>query len=105
MYENAIPVFEMKNKLSFFLHKAEEGPIFISNRGKPAFVLQTIEDYEKQVNNAPKEKSLFEIAADLRKKHGLIESDFSDDITDYFDSLRDHNYYGRSNSNHLFDEV
>lgn len=102
MYENAVPVFEMKNKLSFFLHKAEsEGPVFISNRGKPAFVLQTIEDYEKTDR---KEKSVIEILAELRKKHDLSDEDFADeDLTDYFDSLRDHSYKGPSNPEHLFD--
>lgn len=106
MYENAVPVFEMKNKLSFFLRKAEsEGPVFISNRGKPAFVLQTIGDYEKQKASAPKEKTIFEAAAELRKKYGIEDDDFSEDLTDYFDSLRNHDYSGPSDSEHIFDGV
>lgn len=106
MYENAVPVFEMKNKLSFYLHKAkEEGPVFISNHGKTAFVLQTIEEYEEQNEKRKEEKNIFEVAADLRKKYGLTDEVSLDDITDYFNSLRDHNYYGPEESEHLFDEV
>ena len=106
MYENAVPVFEMKNKLSFYLHKAEtEGPVYISNRGKPAFILQTIEDYEEKVKSAPKEKTPFEVAAEMRKKFGLTDEDFDEDITDYFDSLRDHDYKGPSEAKNIFEEV
>ena len=88
MYENAVPVFEMKNKLSYFLHKVEsEGPVFISKRGKPAFVLQTIEDFEKQSNTAPKEKTIFEAAAELRKKYG-IEDDDPFDFSEHLEKIR-----------------
>lgn len=87
MYENAVPVFEMKNKLSFFLHKAEsEGPVFISSRGRPEFVLQTIEDYEKLTNTAPKEKSLFERIQESRKEYGLEDDDF--DFSEHLEKLR-----------------
>lgn len=89
MYENAVPIFEMKNKLSLFLRKAEaEGPVFISNRGKPAFVLQTIEDYEKQKASAPKEKTIFEAAAELRKKYG-IEDDDPFDFSEHLEKIRE----------------
>lgn len=88
MYEDAVPVYEMKNKLSFYLHKAEEeGPVFISNRGKPAFVLQTIEDYEKQNNSGPKEKNPEEIAAELRKKHE-IEDTKNFDLNNLIESIK-----------------
>lgn len=88
MYENAVPVFEMKNKLSFFLHQAEsEGPVFISNRGKPAFVLQTIEQYEEQLKSSTKEKTLFEAAAELRKKYGIEDSD-PFDFTEHLEKIR-----------------
>lgn len=106
MYENAVPVYEMKNKLSYYLHKAEsEGPVYISNRGKPAFILQTIEDYEEKLKMAPKEKTPFEVAEEMRKKFGITEDDFEDDITDYFDSLRDHNYMGPEKSENIFEGV
>lgn len=88
MYENAVPVFEMKNKLSYYLHKAEsDGPVFISNRGKSEFVLMTIEDYEKLKNDAPKEKSPFEVTAELRNKYGILE-DESFDFNAFIESIK-----------------
>lgn len=88
MYENAVPVFEMKNKLSFYLHKAEtQGPVYISNRGKPAFILQTIEDYEEKVKSAPKEKTPFEVAAEMRKELG-IEDDDNFDLYEFIESIK-----------------
>lgn len=91
MYENAVPVFEMKNKLSFYLHKAEtEGPVYISNRGKPAFILQTIEDYEEKVKSAPKEKTPFEVAAEMRKEIGLTDEEYGDfDLADFIESKKE----------------
>ncbi len=92
MYENAVPVFEMKNKLSYFLHKVEsEGPVFISNRGKPAFVLQTIEDFEKQTNTAPKEKTLWESIQELRKEYDLEDDDF--DFSEHLEKIRKEEAY------------
>lgn len=106
MYDKAIPIFEVKNRLSYFLHKAkEEGPVFISNRGKPEFVLQTIEEYEQQIQAKPKEKSLLLVTAELRKKHNITESDFTEDLTDFFDKLRNHNYLGPSNPENIFNGV
>lgn len=106
MYENAVPVYEMKNKLSFYLHKAqEEGPVFISNHGKPAFIIQTIQDYEEQNNSKPKEKSPFEVAAELRKKYGLTNEDFAEDLTCFFDSLREKDTLDPRNTEKLFKEI
>lgn len=103
MYENAVPVFEMKNKLSFFLHKArEEGPVFISNHGKPAFVLQTIEEYEEQNAKGKKEKNIWECIQESRKEYGLEADDF--DYTSYFEDIRE-DYHGREDAEHIFDEV
>lgn len=106
MYGNAVPVFEMKNKLSFYLHKVEEeGPVFISNRGRPAFVLQTVEDYEKQMQTAPREKTIFEAMAELRQQYEITEDD-DRAIADVFEHLRgDEPYYGRESAGHLFDGV
>lgn len=106
MYGNAVPVFEMKNKLSFFLHKVEEeGPVFISNRGRPAFVLQTVEDYERQTQNAPREKTIFEAAAELRQQYEITENDHLE-VADVLEHVRgEEPYYGRERAEHLFDGV
>lgn len=105
MYGNAVPVFEMKNKLSFFLHKVEEeGPVFISNRGRTAFVLQTVEDYEKQTQTAPKEKNIFEVMAELRQQYEITEDDF--DFSAHLQKLREEEpYYGRESAEYLFDGI
>lgn len=106
MYGNAVPVFEMKNKLSFFLHKVEEeGPVFISNRGRPAFVLQTVEDYERQTQNAPRGKTIFEAAAELRQQYEITEND-NLEVADALEHVRgEEPYYGRERTEHLFDGV
>lgn len=106
MYDKAIPIFEVKNRLSYFLHKAKaEGPVFISNRGKPEFVLQTLEEYEQQIQAKPKEKSLILAIAKLQKKHNIYATDFTEDLTEFFDKLRDHNYLGPTNPENIFNGV
>lgn len=106
MYDNAVPVYEMKNKLSFYLHKVDAGErIYISVRGKPTYIIQTIDDFEEATAAKPKEKSFLVIARELRQKHGLTDNDFDIDITEYFDSLRDRNYIGRPGSENIFDGV
>lgn len=104
MYENAVPVYEMKNKLSFYLHKAEiEGPVYISNRGKPAFILQTIEDYEEKVKLAPKEKTPFEVAAEMRKEIGLTDEEFGDfDLSDFIESIKESSFSESYRDKELF---
>lgn len=88
MYENAVPVYEMKNKLSFFLHKVDNGEqVCISVRGKPAYQILTIDEVEKLKANAPKEKTIFEAAAELRKKYG-IEDDDPFDFSEHLEKLR-----------------
>ena len=40
---NEIPVYEAKNRLSYYLHLSDEqGPIFITNHGKVSYVIQSI---------------------------------------------------------------
>ena len=104
MYDKAIPIFEVKNRLSYFLHKAkEEGSVFISNRGKPEFVLQTIEEYEQQIQAKPKEKSLIERIHESRKTFSLENDDF--DFTSYYDNIKEKIPMTRDSEEHLFDEV
>lgn len=104
MLDNTVPVFEAKNRLSFYLHKADtEGPVFITSRGKKAYVIQSISDYETQKANVPKEDSIFDRAAKLRKKYGLENDDF--DFSEFLESIRERGYYGPSDSEHIFDGV
>ena len=55
----AVPIFEAKNKLPYFIHQAEEnGPVRISRHNEVVAYIVSKEDFEKSV--APKEKSLVE---------------------------------------------
>ena len=50
-----IPMFEAKNKLPLFMHKAEtEGPVFISRRNKTVGVILSIDEYNKLLLAKPK---------------------------------------------------
>lgn len=102
---NAVPVFEVKNKLPFFIHKAEdEGPVPITRHGKEVAYIISKEDFENLKNTAPKEKNIVEKIHDSRVKFGLTNDD-DFDYTEYFDSLRLRDYYGNLEGEHIFDEV
>ena len=60
----------------------------------------SLEDFEKAM--APKEKSLVEKIQESRIAYGLEDDDF--DITEYYDSIRERGYYGKSDSGHLFED-
>ncbi|MBO4404909.1 MAG: type II toxin-antitoxin system prevent-host-death family antitoxin, partial [Treponema sp.] len=96
--------YEAKNKLPFFIHLAErEGPVPISRHNKEVAYLISKEDYEKITGALKKKKSIVQKLRENREKYGLEEDDF--DYTEYFDSLRDRNYFGRPEDEHIFDDV
>ena len=100
---NAVPVFQAKNKLPFYIHLAEtEGPVPITRRNEVVAYIISKEDFEELKQSAPKEKSLVECLQERRREYGLEDDDF--DYTEYFDSLRDRNYFGRPDSEHIFDD-
>ena len=97
----AVPIFEAKNKLPYFIHQAEEnGPVRISRHNEVVAYIVSKEDFEKSV--APKEKSLVERIQESRSAYGLEDDDF--DLTEYYDSIRERGYYGKSDSEHLFED-
>ena len=97
----AVPIFEAKNKLPYFIHQAEEnGPVRISRHNEVVAYIVSKEDFEKSV--APKEKSLVERIKESRIAYGLEDDDF--DLTEYYDSIRERGYYGKSDSEHLFED-
>ena len=97
----AVPIFEAKNKLPFFIHQAEEnGPVRISRHNEVVAYIVSKEDFEKSI--APKEKSLVERIQESRIAYGLEDDDF--DLTEYYDSIRERGYYGKSDSEHLFED-
>ena len=101
---NAIPIFEAKNKLPLFIHQAEQGnPLAITRHNNVVAYLISKEDFEAFTSGGKKEKSLVEKLQEKRKEYDLEDDDF--DYTEYFDSLRDRNYFGRPGAEHIFDEV
>lgn len=98
---NTVPIFEAKNRLPFFIHQAEEnGPVRISRHNEVVAYIVSKEDFEKSV--APKEKSLVERIQESRIAYGLEDDDF--DLTEYYDRIRERGYYGKSDSEHLFED-
>ncbi|MBO4706360.1 MAG: type II toxin-antitoxin system prevent-host-death family antitoxin [Spirochaetaceae bacterium] len=101
---NAVPVFEAKNKLPFFIHLAEtDGPVPISRHNQEVAYIVSKADYEEMMIASKPQKSIVEKMQERRKKYGLEDDDF--DYTEYFDSLRERAYFGRSDSEHIFDDV
>lgn len=101
---NTVPVYEAKNKLPLFIHQAEQGnPLAITRHNNVVAYLISKEDFEAFTSGGKKEKSLVEKLQEKRKAYDLEDDDF--DYTEYFDSLRDRNYFGRSGAEHIFDEV
>ena len=99
---NAIPIFEAKNRLPFYIRQAENGaPVKIMRHNKVVAYLVSKEDFEQAA--APKEKSIVEKLQESRKEYGLEYDDF--DYTSYFDGVRETSCYGRQDSDHVFDEV
>ncbi|WP_407397410.1 type II toxin-antitoxin system prevent-host-death family antitoxin [Treponema sp.] len=85
---NAIPVFEAKNRLSYYLHLTDEqGPIFITNHGKPAYVIQNLKDFTELQSHIKKEKTIYECVQEIRAKYGIDKND-DFDFEQHLESLR-----------------
>ncbi|MCQ2242186.1 type II toxin-antitoxin system Phd/YefM family antitoxin [Treponema sp.] len=99
---NAIPVFEAKNRLSYYLHLTDEqGPIFITNHGKPAYVIQSLEDYQK-VNKELIKKSYSARIQNSRADYGLENDDFN--YSKYYESIREEHPMVRDFEENMFSE-
>ncbi|MCR5724177.1 MAG: type II toxin-antitoxin system Phd/YefM family antitoxin [Treponema sp.] len=73
---NAIPIFEVKNKLPLFMHQAEtSGPVFISRRNKTVGVLLSVTEYQQLVSAKPKIPFLDKAAEFRKKTAGLFSND------------------------------
>lgn len=101
---NAIPVYEAKNKLPYFIHLAEtQGAVPIMRHNKEVAYIISKEEYDSIKASGKKEKGIVERFQEHRAEYGLEDDDF--DYTEYFDSLRLRGYYGRPEGEHVFDEV
>ena len=100
MVSNAVPIFEAKNKLPFYIHQAEEGsPVPVSRHNNVVAYIVSKEDFENAT--APKKKTLVERIQESRIAYGLEDDDF--DISAYYDSIRERGFYGKSDSEKLFE--
>ncbi|MBQ9207300.1 MAG: type II toxin-antitoxin system Phd/YefM family antitoxin [Treponema sp.] len=103
---NAVPIFEAKNRLPFFIHKAEtEGPVAISRRNKEVAYIISKEDYEKKMA-APK-KSLADRIHDSRAEYGLTDDD-DFDFSEHLEKIRREEWFRfenreREEAGHIFD--
>ena len=88
-----IPMFEAKNKLPLFMHKAEtEGPVFISRRDKTVGVILSIDEYNKLLLAKPK-RTILEAAAEFRKN---VDDTLTDEEIDRIFNNRDESISGTS---------
>ena len=97
---DSVPIFEAKNRLPFYIHKAEtEGPVFISRHGKEVAVIISQDEYNEKI---AKKRSFIDEVHELRVKYGLEEDDF--DYNEYFEKFRDKNDFGRPSMYHIFED-
>jgi len=99
-----IPMFEAKNKLPLFMHKAEtEGPVFISRRNKTVGVILSIDEYNKLLLAKPK-RTILEAAAEFRKKvDGTLTDEEIDRILNNRHTWPDDDDYGSNVFDGVFD--
>ena len=99
-----IPMFEAKNKLPLFVHKAEtEGPVFISRRNKIVGVILSIDEYNKLLLARPK-RTILEAAAEFRKKvDGALTNEEIDRIFNNRESWTDADDYETDVFDGVFD--
>ena len=94
---DSIPIFEAKNRLPYFIHKAEtEGPVFLSRRGKNVAVIISQEEYEEKI---AKKRSFIDDVQYLREEYKDVL-----DNHDIYRDVRDRYVFGRPGIDHLFDE-
>lgn len=97
---NAVPMYEAKNKLPFFMHQAEEsGPVFITRRNKTVGVILSFDEYNQMLTRTRK-GTILDRAAEFRKKvDGTLTNEDIDRIFDVRDNTPD------SYESHVFDGV
>lgn len=107
----AIPIFEAKNKLPFYVHQAEtEGPVRLSRRNKEVAVLISASEYESmvlQLKSLMKGKSIVERASAFRKRNEAFYKDdnFDAQVQRIFSDLRPADVNGFIEEDHVWDGV
>lgn len=100
---NAIPIYDAKNRLPYFIHKAEtSGPVLISRHNQNVALIISVSEYESLVKKA-NENSFIERARKFRERNkGFFTNEEIDSI---FDSAKDKSINGTSHENEVFSGV
>ncbi len=99
----AVPIFDAKNRLPFFIHLAEEqGPVMISRRNQEVAVLLSKEDYERLVEEA-QGNSFLKKAEDFRRRNKSLFS--NDEIDRIFEEAKDKSSEGPSDEASVFSGI
>lgn len=108
---DVIPIFEAKNKLPFYIHKAEtEGPVRLSRHNKEVAVIISASEYDNlllQLKNCMKGKSIVERAAAFRKRNEQFykNDNFDSEIQEVFSNLRPADENGFHNEKNIWDGI
>lgn len=106
---DAIPIFEAKNKLPFFVHKAEsEGPVVLSRRNEDVAVILSMNDYNsllKQAKDSRKNMTFLERVQDFKERNKDLYSDGEMDA--FLDAIGNRNRDDTSyrDSEHIWDGI
>lgn len=108
---DTVPIFEAKNKLPFYVHKAEtEGPVRLSRRNKEVAVIISAGEYEDmvdQLKSLMKGKSIVERASAFRKRNESFykNDNFDAQIQEIFSNLRPADVNGFYKEENIWDGV
>ncbi|MBQ0050931.1 MAG: type II toxin-antitoxin system prevent-host-death family antitoxin [Treponema sp.] len=106
---NAIPIFEAKNKLPLFIHKAEEeGPVVLSRRNKDVAVIISMAEYQsllKQVKASKSKMTFLERLQLFKEENKDLYSD--GEIDEFIEAInnRDLSCPHYEEAAHLFDGI
>lgn len=108
---NAVPIFEAKNKLPLFIHKAEsEGPVTLSRRNKEVAVIISKAEYDsllQKLDSINKKKSFIERVMDFRERNKEFyeNGDFDAEIDRIFSKLRPVETRGFKDEENIWDGI
>ena len=100
---NAIPIYDAKNRLPYFIHEAEtSGPVLISRHNQNVAILISVSEYESLVKKA-NENSFIERARKFRERNKSFFT--NEEIDSIFESAKDKSINGTSHENEVFSGV
>ena len=106
---DAVPIFEAKNKLPLFIHKAEEkGPVFLSRHNKEVAVILSIVEYQSLLRQIKEKRSKMPFLERLQLFKEENKDLYSDDEIEFFSAAinkRDRSSPHYKEAAHLFDGI